>query len=238
MRFLIEYLLGVLRPIGPRHSAAAVRHLLRSDGWKPPMILIAATMVLCFVNAGIGLLAGNPAVKVFNFGAVATYLAVGASASAIVMARGSRNLWRFGALGVFRPRWWFEFARFALIACLFARLAAPLFWLVTEGPRNAIATAFRSASDYLFVAFMVFATAGYGLSLATGRARRGRAFECIQYFYGMCCAALLYFPIIVLPLQAGWEDGPVVIAIGLAAASLLVALGLTIRERVNGRAAM
>jgi len=67
--------LGVIRPLGPRHSLVSVRHLLRSEGRVPPMMLIAAAMVLCFVNAGIGLLGVNPAVKVFNFGATASLIA-------------------------------------------------------------------------------------------------------------------------------------------------------------------
>jgi hypothetical protein len=218
-QFLLDHLIGILRPIGPHHWALAVRRLRRADGWLPPMLLIAAMATLFFLGQGFGPLGNVLAVRVFNYAAMATWLIVGSVASAAVTIDGLRNLRHLTPGGMLRPRWWFELSRLAWMILLLAALSLPLFHF-SGIPR------LRAAGDSLFrilptmyVAFMLFGTAGYLVSLLARRRPRGRAFECVEYFYwlfGVVAAVTMF--VVRIPPQVGWAQPATIVACAVAAA--------------------
>ncbi len=89
--------------------------------------------------------------------------------------------------------------------------------------------AFVSILPVLFLIFMATGTAGYLVSRLTGRRRRGRAFECVQYFYMFGLSFLVIVPALLLPRWAGWQ--PLTVIWCLIVASLTGALLLTISDR-------
>ena len=236
MQFVVDHLLGIIRPIDPRQWPLVIRRLRRADGWMPPMMLIATMMSLLLIGHGFGLLGGNIALKVFNYVALATWLVVGAVSSFAVTIDGLDNLRRYGAFGVSRPRWWFELARLNWMCLLFAGLSIPLIHFAGGAQLRAIADFLFRAIAPLFMTFMAFSTGGYLVSASTKRRRRGRAFECVQYFYWMfgVTGAVTAFAIWI-PVQAGWAQPMTAIAC-LIAASLMGILVLTIVDRRKRRA--
>jgi hypothetical protein len=230
-QFLLDHLIGILRPIGPQHWALAVRRLRRTDGWLPPILLIAAMMTLFLLGRGFGLLGNVLVVRVFNYAALATWLIVGAAASAAVTIDGLGNLRRLTPGGMLRPRWWFEMSRLAWMILLLAALSLPLFHF-SGIPR------LRAAGDSLFrvlptmyVAFMLFGTAGYLVSIIARRRPRGRAFECVEYFYwlfGVVAPVTMF--VVWIPARAGWAQPATVVACAVAA-SLIGAFILKVARR-------
>lgn len=230
MQFVFDHLLGIIRPINPRQWPLVIRRLRTADGWTPPMMLIATMMLLWFIGHGVGLLGGNVALKLFNYVALATWLVVGILSSLAVTIDGVNNLRRFGASGFSRPRWWFELARLNWMFLLFAAMSMPLIHFAGGAQLRLIADLLFRAIAPLFITFMAFSTGGYLVSALTTRRRRGRAFECVQYFYWMfgVIAAVTAFAIWI-PVQAGWAQPMIVIAC-LIAGSLMGILVLTISD--------
>lgn len=231
---VIAHMLGIIRPVDPREWPETVRRLRRADGWMPPMMLIATVFVLFFVERGFGLFGGNNELKVFNYVALATWLVVAVFSTLAVMIDGVNNLRRLGMWALLRPRWWFELSRLAWIGLLLAALSMLLFQFA-GGPRLHDAGEMLSrALPTLFFAFMLFSTGGYLVSLMTTRRRRGRAFECVQWFYwlviliGTATTVPLWFPD-----HVQWMT---VVACVLAACLMAILL-LAITDRWKRRAA-
>ena len=81
MKFFVEQLLGVIRPVSPLKWQSLVRGIRRTEGWAPPMMLIASLMVMVSINAGFGLLGDFILVRWLNLLAVATWIVVASSAT-------------------------------------------------------------------------------------------------------------------------------------------------------------
>lgn len=236
MQFVFDHLLGIIRPIDPRQWPLVIRRLRTAEGWVPPMMLIATMMVLLLIGQGFGVLGGNVGLKVFNYVALATWLVVGVLSSLAVTIDGLNNLRRFGASGISRPRYWFELSRLNWMFLLFAALSTPLILFIGGAQLRPIADLLFRAIAPLFITFMAFSTGGYLVSALTKRRRRGRAFECVQYFYWMfgVTGTVTAFAIWI-PVHAGWAQPMTAIAC-LIAASLMGVLVITIADRCKRRA--
>jgi hypothetical protein len=233
IQFLLDHALGILRPIGTQHWVLLVRRLRHAEGWLPPMLLFAAMALLFLLGQGFGLLAGIAAVRVFNYAALATWFVVGLFACAAVTIDGVNNLRRFAFSGLLRPRWWFELSRLTWMVLLFAALSTPLLHFAPLPQLVSLGDAVFCTLPWMFLAFMVFSTGGYLVSGMTGRRRRGRAFECVQYFYWLFGGtAALTFSVIWLPMRVGWVQPMTVIAC-IIAASLMGILLLTVANRMD-----
>lgn len=95
-------------------------------------------------------------------------------------------LGRMGGFGLQRPRWWFEIARSCWNSSIVCVTGVLLLILL---PRQVMAVfdpafaAVRSFGIALLLSSLGFATGGDVVSFATGRCRRGRAYDCVRYFY-------------------------------------------------------
>ena len=183
MQFLFDCLLGIIHPINPFKWAAHIRHLRRSVGWAPPMMMIATVGVLLGVHLGLGLFGANAVGRVFNYLALATWFVVASVASMTVFVDGIHNVRRLGTLRISLPQWWFELSRLTWIGFLFVALSVPLIELVPREQTYSLGPRLLIVAATLFIGFLVLATIGYGVSAITGRGRSGRAFECVQYFH-------------------------------------------------------
>jgi hypothetical protein len=199
----------------------------------PPMMLIAAMMMLFLLGQGFGLLGGILPARVFNYVAIATWLVVSLVASLAVTIDGVNNIRRLGFAGIFRPRWWFEISRLTWMFLLLAALSTTAIhfvgtpWLCTVGD-----FLFR-AIPAVYIAFMVFSTGGYLVSGITRRRRRGRAFECMQYFYWLFgVISAVVFLVVWLPARTGWAQ-PMTVVTCVIAASIIGILVLTVARRLD-----
>ena len=237
MRFVIEQLLGILRPINPLSWPTSVRRLRSSEGWVPPMMLIATMGSLVGINVGVGIFGQNAFVVAVNYFSVATWFAVGSITTTAVLLDSIRNLSRYGSVPFGRPRWWFEVSRSMWLITLVLGLTLFLPAIVPLPVADRCANAAFIAGPFAFGIFVVSATSGFITSAITGRPRRGLAYECVQYFYVFTCVffgvgAVLFWLPRVVPIQ----DGPLTVATCLIAASLLGIFVLKISERMERRA--
>lgn len=96
-----------------------------------------------------------------------------------------RNVRRYGYLATSRPRYYFELGR-ATLALAFL-LVAPALTIAFLVPNiNVLGINFVSLRRFLmFLAalFCLFAVCGYLCSFVTRRARCGRAYECVSWFF-------------------------------------------------------
>jgi hypothetical protein len=231
MQFLLDHLIGILRPIGPHHWAIAIRGLRRAEGWWPPMMLIAAMGTLFFIGQGFGLLGGVLAVKIFNWVAIATWLVVGLIASLAVTIDGISNFRRLGIRGIVRPRWWFELARLTWMLFLLGALSLPLLHFSGIPPLSNAGDHLFRALPAIFVIFMFFGTIGYLVSALSGRRPHGRAFECVEYFYwilGSVVAVTMF--VVWLPAKVRWAQ-PLTLTACVVAASLMGIVLLKVGNR-------
>ena len=210
-----------LAPIGPHRWLDASRALARADGWVPPMSLISLFGMLLFSN---GLFVKVPVMLIITW---VTWLVVGLGALAIVAARSLHTCARYGALGWTRPRWWFELARLLWIVGLFSLLSVGLH---AFAPANNVGRGMNVVSEWLFVfgkccfpGFFLAATVGYGISFARRLPRRGRAFECTQYFYTLSGGiGFVTFVAMAWPPLRPWPNAALVCVVGLAGMVFLI----------------
>mgnify|MGYP007073257397 CR=1 FL=1 len=230
MSWLFEHLLGVLRPALPHQWRNYVWGLTRVEGWVPPMLIIAAAGVLLMaVIPGFGLFGAHPAIRTFNYLAVATWFIVATTATVVVLIQGMRNLLRFSTLAIARPRWWFELSRIAWITTLLVGLSVPLLQVVDAAP---FANALKMPAVALLVFFWTTGSLGYLASLFTRRRRNGKAYECVQYFYWISIA------IVSATMAAIWgANGPVLVVTCVVAAVTMGVVLLKISERTDRKEA-
>jgi hypothetical protein len=230
MQALLDHLLGVVRPVDPRLWAQAIRKMRTAEGWVPPMVLLAAFAMLFFIGQGFGLLGGNIVLKIFNYFAIATWIVVCLLGNMSITIDGLNNLRRLGFFGIRNPRWSFEVSRLAWMTLLFVALTGILFEILGGAKLKPVGDALFYVVPALYVTFFVSGTMGYALSAITGRRRRGRAFECVQYFYWMfgIIGALFSFAI-WLPARAGWGE-PLVVVACIVGAALLAPLVIAITK--------
>jgi len=229
MREIVEVLGILFRRIGPRKWLPHMRALANSEGWMPPMLMIAGGGVILTLNVGVGLLANVQLARTFNLLCWCEWILIGGGASTILVARSHRNMVRFGAWGICRPRWWFELARSLWIVFLFVLalvpLGAPFLW---KGQPPAIINTIGGLSLLLtchaFVLFLSVATVGYGLSFLKGMPRRGHAYQCVRYFYaivgGIC---LITYAGLKWPPAVVWLGGVALVTVGIMGAVMLFA---------------
>lgn len=233
MNFLVEYLIGVTRAIHPLRWTEVVNHLRRSEGWVPPMMIIAAFGVLVGINAGFGLFGNNGFVRIANYVAISTWYLVSTIATMAVSYDGIRNIIRFPT-GYNRPRLWFEISRLAFnFICL---LLVTVFAIaITNLKPPAIIDKLLLNSALLNASvFMIASTIGYAASLATGRKRSGKAFQCVQFFYGMTLAGLIVAVFaFALPIWIPILNNPLVLATAIASVALLGIGGIKLYQQLS-----
>ena len=157
------------------------------------MMLIASLMVMVGINAGFGLLGDFILVRWLNLLAVATWIVVASSASLVVLNDSIKNLRRYG-FATSRSRWWFEISRAAWITGLLLGLSS----LLIEIPRISEPIFVASLSSILV--FVAGTTVGLILTAITGRSPKGRAYECVEYFYLLTLAGVIAtFLVIAIP---------------------------------------
>jgi apolipoprotein N-acyltransferase len=81
------------------------------------------------------------------------------------------------------------------------------------------------------VGFLLFSSTGYVVSFVGGRPRRGRAFECVQYFYWVWIAGFVVFASLWVGHGFGGANGAVLSAVGVAVAAILCALTLRVLQQ-------
>src|SRR5262245_44459974 len=220
---LLDHVLGLVRPLEPWLWPSYVRRLATADAWMPPMMMIAAAMLVGFASRGFGLLGAHPVVKVINYAALATWFVVAGFASILVILQSSRNLKRLGFVACSRPRWWFELSRICWIAFVFLALAIALAFF-GKLANAALASRFLVPAVSAFLAgFLLFSSTGYAVSFVGRRPRRGRAFECVQYFYLLWMGGFVVFIPLLLAQRLGGADGARLVAPAIAIAAVLCA---------------
>jgi len=225
--------LGVVLPVDPVRWPMVIRRMRAGEGSDPPMMLIASTTVLCLAGPALqrlGLLGGNVLLSAFNYVALATWLAVSGLGCCAVAIDGVQHLRRFGFVAPARPRWWFEVSRLLWIGFVFSSTSIVLTMLLLGGPPNgdAFERLFWMAAG-LGGLFMLSATCGYAVSLTTGRTRRGRAFECTQYFWMFGIAMAAIAAATALATLVGWNQHWMLF-VSVAAAAMTGVIALKVRE--------
>jgi hypothetical protein len=212
----------------PQHWRQMAHQLSRAPGWTPPMVLIATLLSLV---AGPAVFPGAALLHAIFAPAM---IAISSFAIYLVAKRFGNVLYRYGPAGITRPRWWFEVGRALWIVCVasFATaIGGGMAGLLQPGPlANAAWGALTRLSGYSFVAFIVVATAAYLLSVARRMPRRGKAFECVQFFYGIILAcALMTVPAVLIPRP----NDVALVFLALAAVAALAATAIALATRVR-----
>lgn len=175
----LSYPIAVL---DPRKWRLAVRHLRTSEGWWPPMFVLA---VLGSIGLGGGLVQGPTLATVCLHIWAALGLVVSSIAVVCALFDSVRNILRLGIAGLRRNRIWYELARSSCnlgILSLVAIVVVAYFELVRLEQVGNLARI-----PFLFLtAFAIFATMGHVVSFLTRRRAFGRAGECVHFFYPLC----------------------------------------------------
>ena len=200
------------------------------------MMIIASFGVLLGINAGFGLLGNNAFVRNANYVAISTWYLVSTVATMAVSYDGFRNIFRFPT-GYLRPRLWFEISRLAFnFICL---LLVTIFGIaITNLKPPAVIDKLLLNSVLLNASvFMIASTIGYATSLATGRKRTGKAFQCVQFFYGMTLAGLIVAVFaFVLPIWFPILNNPLVLSTVIASMAFLGVCGLKLYQQLASSA--
>ncbi len=165
-----------------------------------------------------------------------TWFIVGLIATCTIARRGAGHLVRFGIWGFTRPRWWFEVARLAWLATLLDALV--LVFVVSVLPRGLRGPIADVATLPLFVlgpaacAWIVAATTGYVLAWVRWLPMRGKAFDCVQYFYTiMLSIALAASGVYLFEANKPWFERALAGVIGTVGGVLFVVGFISIIRR-------
>ena len=187
----------------------------------PPMMIIASFGVLAGINAGLGVLGNNGIVRGANYAAISTWYFVATIATMAASYDSIRNITRIRT-AYHHPRIWFEISRLAFnLICL---LLVTIFAIAIIGIKlpAIIDGLLLNSVGFNASVFVIAATLGYAISFATGWKRRGRAFECVQYFYGLSLAgAIVAIFTFVMPNWIPLLNNPLVLSISVAGAALV-----------------
>lgn len=143
--------------------------------------------------------------------------------------RGVRAVRRMGVCGWRSPRWWFEVGGVSWILLELAFLTG-IASLFVPGGQAAVAwlvpvqSILWLASGVLVVLFFVSSSVGYVLSFVLGRPRRGKAYECVRYFYGLVggCIVVTFGGMALMPAN-GFPAAAPFVFLGVAGAAALAA---------------
>lgn len=208
----------LMNPISPWHWSTTARRLARAEAWVPPMMIIAGGGLILVVSQ-LAFLTKTP-VQHFAISILAwlTWLIVGAIATFIGTFESVRNLMRYGIDGPTRPRWWFEIARLLWTGFLLGLLSLPLGFLTLNILLYVIGEIVGT-----FALFFATASVAYLLTFRKGKPFRGRAFECVHFFYpslgGIC---LLIYAASLWPPDDLLIGGTLIAVSGLLGISLLL----------------
>ena len=168
------------------------------------MMLWAIVGVVLSLHLGIGRQQNIPWLERFNWTALATWAIVATLAMLLTIHQSASAIWRLGPLGFRRPRWWFELARTSWNVATIAIVGVLLGLFMNNQQRQFLHPIFAvlfAAFRITAPAFFLFATMGYVLSFVLRLPRRGRAYDCVHYFYWLCgsiglvtCAGILCPP--------------------------------------------
>jgi hypothetical protein len=153
----------------------------------PPMLMIAALGSAYGMHEMWELILGPQMAFPLQGLTWLTWFAIGLIATCTIARRGVTHLWQLGFWGLTRPRWWFEAARLALLLSLFdVFILLFAISVVPNGARGRLAdttTIAYFSLGPLVVSWVVAASVGYVLAWLRWRAPRGKAFDCVHYFY-------------------------------------------------------
>lgn len=175
-----SFVFGLIHPANLFRWREYVRALRWSEGYYPPMQLLAIAFILFFLLAGTEHFSGHWLAVLFNYTALATWLFMSVPTTAIIGGVSLRNLYRLGPAGMTRPIFWFEVGRASCVVGAFAMLTVGVLLAWKSEWLDWWAT-FLIAG--LFCLFMGASTLGYMLARRQKWRHCGRAYECIDYFY-------------------------------------------------------
>ena len=181
----IVEILSTLRPIAPWQWPEASRRLASGQGWMPPMLMIAALGSAWGMHGMWQLILGPGQAWLMQGATWVTWFVVGLIATCAIARRGAVQLWRFGIWGPTRPRWWFEASRLACIVTLLDAivLVGTLSFQNLRGPIADVGQAAYVILGPAAIVWVVTATTGYALAWVRWLPLRGKAFDCVHYFY-------------------------------------------------------
>jgi hypothetical protein len=145
------------------------------------------------------------------------------------------NLKQLRFVGCSRPRWWFELSRICWITFVFLALAIALARFGQLANDGLPLTVLMPAVPAFLIGFLLFSSTGYAVSLVGGRPRRGRAFECVQYFYWLWINGFVVFIPLWSAHRFGGVNGALLAAVGIAAAAIICALTLKGLQQMKRR---
>lgn len=225
-----------IRNFGASVWFAYSRIVNRDSGWGAPMLLVAGLGTIGFTLA-LDRLIG---IRLFGLLAVDSgilWCVLAFVASSVQAFRSVKALMRLSWRGVFRPRWWFELSRICIILSLFGfTLVAVGVLLAANGIQPAaLSTLFALSLLFSFCAAVLFlgtATIGYVISFLTHRRRRGKAYDCVHYFYVIVgSVTLLAVSVSHWPPADIWPAGCIFFATGAAGLSIALFGFLSIIDR-------
>lgn len=189
LRKWIAAVIAFFSPVLPWHWWSLARRLSIAHGWMPTMLLWAVLGIVLSLNFGIGRQQNIPWLERFNWLGLLTWAIVATLAMIMSVTQSAFAIWRMGVFGFRRPRWWFELARtFWNIATI--AVVGLLLGVVMDNQQRLLLgpllSVLYSTFGIMAPAFFLFATTGYVLSFASRLPRRGRAYDCVHYFYTTC----------------------------------------------------
>jgi hypothetical protein len=185
----IAAVLAFFSPVLPWHWWSFARRLSTTHGWMPSMMLWAILGVVLSLNFGIGRQQNIPWLERLNWMGLLTWAIVATLAMLLTINQSFTTIWRLGSFGFWRPRWWFELARTSWNVATIAVVGLLLGVFMNNQQRQFLEPLFSAlftTSRIMAPSFFLFATMGYLLSFILRLSRRGRAYDCVHYFYSIC----------------------------------------------------
>lgn len=149
---------GYLAALDPRLWLPMARAFRTSEGWCPPMMLIA---VLGVVGFGGGFVRESVVATAFLYTWAFCWAVVSSIAASFALSDSFRNLSRLGIGGCSRARFWFELARSSCILGAVLALISFLFMLIGLPERASFGDLLLPAVAFSICAFFVASTLGY-----------------------------------------------------------------------------
>lgn len=215
--------------LDPRLWLPMARAIRVSEGWCPPMMLVA---VIGVVGFGGGFIRGSIVAATCLYAWASCWAVVFSIAASLAFYDSLRNLVRLGVRGYTRSRFWFELARSCCIVAVFAAVLTLSFGYAGPPIASFVGDILLLAVISCFAVFCIASTIGYLAMLATRQRPAGRAKQCVNFFYPQCLGALVMAGFLFWfrrHLDDPWTYVPA-IAI-LVAICLLGALALTLIDR-------
>lgn len=222
--------LALFAAFNPLYWRSIVHSLRTSEGWWPPMFLIA---LLGAAGFGGGLVDGIAGARWLLYAWTAPWLIVAMLAAVAALLDSLHNIGRVGLGGLRRSRFWFEIGRTSWIGVVGTAICG-LFLGGIEWPLLGTAgeMAFLLVGP-LFSVFLISSTVAHLLAFARKHRSGGKARECVDFFYLQCVAGLVVFGALAV-IPDGFEQPgvyvPVLVVLVVAAMSSAVVVTLAQRR--------